>query len=40
MLEDRLLILRCKRGNRTAFQRIYEKYENDLRTLAANAKNC
>ena len=36
MLEDRLLILRCKRGSRTAFQRIYEKYENDLRTLAAN----
>ena len=36
MLEDRLLILRCKRGSRTAFQRIYEKYESDLRTLAAN----
>ena len=36
MLEDRLLILKCKRGSRTAFQRIYEKYENDLRTLAAN----
>ena len=36
MLEDRLLILRCKRGSRMAFQRIYEKYEGDLRTLAAN----
>ena len=36
MLEDRLLILKCKRGSRTAFQRIYEKYERDLRTLAAN----
>jgi RNA polymerase sigma-70 factor (ECF subfamily) len=36
MLEDRLLILKCKRGSRTAFQRIYEKYESDLRTLAAN----
>jgi RNA polymerase sigma-70 factor (ECF subfamily) len=32
----RLLILKCKRGSRTAFQRIYEKYESDLRTLAAN----
>lgn len=36
MLEDRLLIFRCKHGSRTAFQRIYEKYEGDLRTLAAN----
>ncbi len=36
MLEDRLLILKSKRGSRTAFQRIYEKYESDLRTLAAN----
>ena len=36
MLEDRLLILKCKHGSRTAFQRIYEKYESDLRTLAAN----
>ena len=36
MLEDRVLILRCKRGSRSAFQRIYEKYESDLRTLAAN----
>ena len=36
MIEDRLLIWRCKQGNRTAFRRIYEKYEGDLRTLAAN----
>jgi RNA polymerase sigma-70 factor (ECF subfamily) len=36
MLEDRLLILKCKRGSRRAFQSIYEKYESDLRTLAAN----
>ncbi len=36
MLEDRLLIWRCKRGSRAAFRRIYEKYERDLRTLAAN----
>ncbi|MCP4613545.1 MAG: sigma-70 family RNA polymerase sigma factor [Planctomycetes bacterium] len=36
MVEDKLLIWRCKRGSRAAFQRIYEKYESDLRTLAAN----
>ncbi len=36
MLEDKLLILKCKHGNQAAFQRIYEKYENDLRTLTAN----
>jgi len=36
MVEDKLLIWRCKRGSRAAFKRIYEKYESDLRTLAAN----
>jgi RNA polymerase sigma-70 factor (ECF subfamily) len=36
MIEDRLLILKCKRGSRVAFRHIYEKYESDLRTLAAN----
>lgn len=36
MFEDRLLIWRCKQGSRGAFRRIYEKYEGDLRTLAAN----
>ena len=36
MIEDRLLIRKCKQGNRDAFRRIYEKYESDLRTLAAN----
>lgn len=36
MLEDKLLIVRCKRGSKAAFQRIYEKYEANLRTLAAN----
>ena len=36
MIEDRLLIWRCKQGSRGAFRRIYEKYEDDLRTLAAN----
>jgi len=36
MIEDRLLIWKCKRGSRAAFRRIYEKYESDLRTLSAN----
>jgi RNA polymerase sigma-70 factor (ECF subfamily) len=36
MIEDRLLIRKCKQGSRQAFRRIYEKYESDLRTLAAN----
>ena len=36
MIEDRLLIWRCKQGNRSAFRRIYEKYEGDLRTLAVS----
>lgn len=36
MVEDKLLIWKCKRGSRSAFRRIYEKYESDLRTLAAN----
>lgn len=36
MIEDRLLIWKCKHGSRAAFRRIYEKYEIDLRTLAAN----
>lgn len=36
MLEDRVLIWKCKQGSRDAFRCIYEKYESDLRTLAAN----
>ncbi len=39
MIEDQWLIWKCKQGCRTAFQRIYEKYEGDLRTLAANLLN-
>ena len=39
MLEDKLLILKCRRGSRVAFQRVYEKYEGDLRTVAANLLN-
>ena len=33
-MEDKLLVLRCKRGSRDALARIYEKYKRDLLTLA------
>jgi len=36
MFEDRLLLWRFKAGSQDAFCRIYEKYANDLLTLAAN----
>jgi len=39
MLEDKLLILKFNRGNREALRRIYEKYKNDLVTLAAALLN-
>jgi RNA polymerase sigma factor (sigma-70 family) len=39
MLEDRLLIWRCRQGSRAAFRRIYEKYQGDLRALAASLLN-
>ncbi len=35
MLEDKLLILKFNRGSREALQAIYEKYKDDLVTLAA-----
>jgi RNA polymerase sigma factor (sigma-70 family) len=35
MLEDRLLIWKFNRGNAEAVRRIYEKYKDDLVTLAA-----
>jgi len=35
MLEDKLLIWKFNRGNRDVLRRIYEKYKNDLVTLAA-----
>lgn len=31
---DRLLVARCKRGNRDALRRIYEKYRDDLLIMA------
>ena len=33
-MEDKLLVLRCKRGSRAALARIYEKYKDDLLVLA------
>jgi len=35
MLEDKLLIWKFNRGNREAMRSIYEKYKDDLVTLAA-----
>jgi RNA polymerase sigma-70 factor (ECF subfamily) len=39
MLEDKLLILKFNRGNREALRSIYEKYKDDLVTLAAALLN-
>lgn len=36
MLEDRRLLWRLKRGDKDALRLIYEQYEGDLLTLAAN----
>jgi RNA polymerase sigma factor (sigma-70 family) len=33
-MEDKLLVLRCKRGNQDALGRIYGKYKSDLLVLA------
>jgi len=33
-MEDKLLVLRCKRGSRDALGRIYQKYKDDLLILA------
>ena len=34
MLEDKLLVLKCRHGNKIAMCRIYEKYKDYLLTLA------
>jgi RNA polymerase sigma-70 factor (ECF subfamily) len=36
MLEDKILVFRFKRGSRQALCQIYQKYESNLLTLAAN----
>lgn len=38
-MEDKLLVLRCKRGSKDALGRIYEKYKNDLLILAISLLN-
>lgn len=39
MLEDRLLVWKCKHGSKDAFCRIYDKYRNDLLRLAFSLLN-
>jgi len=39
LMEDKLLVLRCKRGSRKALGRIYEKYKGDLLILAVALLN-
>ena len=39
MLEDRLLLWKFKRGSKDAFRVIYEKYSDDMLTLATNLLN-
>ena len=39
MLKDKLLVLKCRRGSKDAMYRIYEKYKDDLVTLAAALLN-
>ncbi|MHC4475790.1 MAG: RNA polymerase sigma factor [Planctomycetota bacterium] len=39
MIEDRLLILKCKRGSTDALRRIYQKYKDDLLVLATAILN-
>jgi RNA polymerase sigma-70 factor (ECF subfamily) len=39
MLEDKLLVLRCRRGDKDAMCRIYDKYKDCLLTLASGLLN-
>lgn len=39
MLEDKLLVLKLKRGSADALRRIYEKYKDDLLALAVALSN-
>ncbi|HUV66224.1 MAG TPA: sigma factor, partial [Sedimentisphaerales bacterium] len=34
MLEDKLLVLKCRRGDKDAMCRVYDKYKDCLLTLA------
>ena len=33
-MQDKLLVIRCQKGNKDALRRIYEKYKNDLLILS------
>ncbi len=39
MLEDKLLVMKCRRGSKEAMCRIYEKYKDYLLTLAKGLLN-
>jgi len=39
MLEDKLLVIKCRRGNKDAMCRLYEKYKDYLLTLAKGLSN-
>ena len=39
MLEDRLLVWKIKHGNRDALRQVYEKYKDDIFTIAASMVN-
>lgn len=39
MLEDKMLLLKVKRGNPDALRRIYEKYKDELLALAISLSN-
>lgn len=39
LMEDKLLVFRCKRGSRKALARIYRKYKADLLLLAMSLVN-
>ena len=39
MLEDNLLVWRLRHGDREAFRQIYEKYKDELLTMATSLLN-
>jgi len=39
MLEDKLLVIKCRRGNKDAMCRLYDKYKDYLLTLAKGLLN-
>ena len=39
MLEDRLLVWKIKNGDRDALRQVYEKYKNDILTIAQSMVN-